>query len=496
MKKQSYKILWIFGYFFLNALSSLAQPIPTPSAVQQSTGINGAVTAMTVYNDKLIIAGSFTQADGIPCDGLIVWDGTSYDTLPGTPAFGTTISNSIYAMLQYGNSLYVGGKFQALTTNLGSISFGNIIRYNGAGQWLQLGTNTSHPAFAATNGPVRSLHNHDGELFIGGDFTMVDINGSNISAGHIATFDINTKGWDSVGLGSMGLKGNSATVHAMTSYKNQASINAQLVIAGRFENADNTTSRNVVIWDKVLGYNTINTGSFTSQIGSVHCIDTIGGKLYAGGDYNNIGMNNYFGLNAYDGSVWTSLNANIGIDRRVLFSCNNDYIWVGGNIADLGSPKIQNVFIYDVAKDSVIPFSNTYTGVDGIVNAMTEYKGELYIAGDFNNLLGNGTSSNIAYNNIFKVSGYCNNNTTTVNEVKSKTDIQIFPNPIKNLINITNIPSGSKLKIMSIEGKLAYNSFTENEQTTINTSDFTNGIYILQIENNIEIVSRKIVVNK
>jgi len=496
MKKQLHKIVWISGLILLTATSAMAQPTPIPNAVQQSTGLNGAVTALTVYDGKLIIAGRFTLADGIPCNGLVTYNGTSFDTLPGTPAFGTTSGNNIYALLQYGNSLYVGGDFQTLTTSSGTVRFGHIVRYNGAGQWLQMGTNTTHPVFAATNGPVRSLHNYDGELFIGGDFTSVDINGNDISAGHIATYDINVQGWDSVGLGSMGLTGISATtVQAMTTFKQLPTSNAQLVIAGRFKKADNTTSRNAVIWDNILGYISINTGNFTSQVGRVNCVDTLDGKLYVGGDFNNIGLNNYFGLNAYDGSTWTNLNANIGIDRRALFSCNEGYIWMGGNLVDLGA-NVKNLFVYDVANDSVLPFSSNYWGVDGIVNSMVEYNGELYIAGEFENLLGGNGQADIAYKNIFKVSNFCSSVATGINDVQAENEIRFYPNPANNFVTITNILIGSKLKVIDITGKLVYNSIIESEQTTISTVGIVNGVYIIQVENNGEVVNRKLVVNK
>lgn len=72
----------------------------------------------------------------------------------------------------------------------------------------------------------------------------------------------------------------------------------------------------------------------------------------------------------------------------------------------------------------------------------------------------------------------------------------VYPNPAQENVTISNIPSSSTVKITDITGKVVYNAVIKNEQTTINTTDFVNGIYILQVSNNGSIATKKLVVNK
>lgn len=471
--------------FLLLTLTVKAQLMPNPSAVQQSTGLNGPITAMTVYNGELVIGGTFTEADGMPCNGLVTWDGTSFDTLPNTPTFieSTSSVNRIYTLLQGENSLYVGGSFQNIQTGTGIENFGNMARFDGTG-WSRL-VSTPSTNFGATNGPVKSLVFHEGKLYVGGDFSTVDVN-NGIPAGHLATYNWNsTPEWETVG--SSGLSGNSVSAEVMTLW------NDMVLIAGRFESADSVDSRNMVIYDEVAGFISINTGTFTSQVGRARCLAIQDGKAYVGGNYNNIGLNNLFGLNAYDGTNWLNLNADIGFDRRALYACDEDYIWVGGHLEEFNA-NVNNLFVYDVTNDSVLPFSDDYWGVDGIVNAMVKYNGELYIAGEFEHLQGSNGQPDIAFKNIFKVSDFCGS-TMGVNTLIKTNNIKVYPNPAsdKLFIHIKNNNAVEQINIYNIIGENLYSANIVDKLTTIDISQFSKGIYFISLQIRNERVTKKIV---
>lgn len=87
--------------------------------------------------------------------------------------------------------------------------------------------------------------------------------------------------------------------------------------------------------------------------------------------------------------------------------------------------------------------------------------------------------------------------TTSVENIKDEFSFNIYPNPANDFVTITNLPIGSTMRILDITGKVVYSSAITNEQTTtINTTDFINGIYLIRIENNGNIANRKLVVNK
>src|SRR5690606_1002611 len=67
----------------------------------------------------------------------------------------------------------------------------------------------------------------------------------------------------------------------------------------------------------------------------------------------------------------------------------------------------------------------------------------------------------------------------------------IYPNPAKDFVMLGNIPSGSVITVFDLTGKVIYSSKTNSSQTIINTSDFPNGVYQVQIENHNNFESRK-----
>lgn len=71
----------------------------------------------------------------------------------------------------------------------------------------------------------------------------------------------------------------------------------------------------------------------------------------------------------------------------------------------------------------------------------------------------------------------------------------IYPNPAKETAIIGNLASGSTLTITDITGKVVYSTFINKEQVIINTSEFENGVYIVQIANNHAVYNKKLVVN-
>jgi len=87
-------------------------------------------------------------------------------------------------------------------------------------------------------------------------------------------------------------------------------------------------------------------------------------------------------------------------------------------------------------------------------------------------------------------------NTMGINEGGFQNTVSVYPNPANNFVTLSDVPSGSAVRILDITGKTVYSLIVAGEQTTINTSDLINGIYLIRIENNRNSVSRKLVVNR
>jgi len=89
-----------------------------------------------------------------------------------------------------------------------------------------------------------------------------------------------------------------------------------------------------------------------------------------------------------------------------------------------------------------------------------------------------------------------NNPLSGIGETLAGNTFSVYPNPAKENVTIGNLPNGSTINITDITGKVFYSSVIKSEQTTISTTEFVNGVYILQVNNNGSIATKKLVVNK
>ncbi|MEQ1732619.1 MAG: T9SS type A sorting domain-containing protein [Bacteroidia bacterium] len=69
----------------------------------------------------------------------------------------------------------------------------------------------------------------------------------------------------------------------------------------------------------------------------------------------------------------------------------------------------------------------------------------------------------------------------------------IYPNPANEQVSVET-PINSALQVYDYTGKLIQNSITTNETTTITTANWTNGVYLIKINNNTSSTTHKLVV--
>lgn len=73
----------------------------------------------------------------------------------------------------------------------------------------------------------------------------------------------------------------------------------------------------------------------------------------------------------------------------------------------------------------------------------------------------------------------------------------LYPNPAKDLVTFANLPLGeTQIKVFDLSGKEVFSKHINSETTTINTTNFANGVYLLRFDHNGDIVHKKLVVNK
>ena len=126
--------------------------LPIGNGIQSSFG---TVNCFTIFQNKLVIGGTFQTSWGDPGNSIMMWDGTNLTQL------GSGLNGDVFDMVVYNNELYVGGSISSTSGVYGSC----LQKWNGT-QWDNLGL--------SFNNTITSLALMNNELYVGGGFTQVN----------------------------------------------------------------------------------------------------------------------------------------------------------------------------------------------------------------------------------------------------------------------------------------------------------------------------------
>ncbi|HEX5051724.1 MAG TPA: hypothetical protein VFZ65_08135 [Planctomycetota bacterium] len=191
-----------------------------------ASGTIGYPRALHVHNGALVVGGQFDRAGGLVANNIAQWNGTAWSAL-GNGSFAT-----VFALESYGPQLIAAGQFQVganvampgawngsswsmLGTNpagvpssalctIGTdlyIDSGAVLsRWDGA-TWSTAGLVTGiFSGFQGTS--IRALHEHGGELVVGGEFTRAGPapGALAVASANVVTFD-GAAAWRTLGTG-------------------------------------------------------------------------------------------------------------------------------------------------------------------------------------------------------------------------------------------------------------------------------------------------------
>ena len=175
--------------------------------------LNNRVYAVAVSGTDLYVGGEFTNANNnTAADYIAKWDGANWSALGSNGAGnGALLNNRVYALAVSGTTLYVGGGFTSVNNNGTPLPAAvAIARWDGA-NWSALGSGCANTG--ALNGAVAALAMIGTDLYVGGNFTDVNNNGTVLpAADRIAKWDgANWSALGSNGAGDGSLRLNSPT---------------------------------------------------------------------------------------------------------------------------------------------------------------------------------------------------------------------------------------------------------------------------------------------
>jgi hypothetical protein len=165
-------------------------------------------------------------------------------------------------------------------------------------------------------------------------------------------------------------------------------------------------------------------------------------------------------------------------------------------------PAAYNVPVNVLANGTILGFGSMYTGspsfqwvdcnnsnalIPGAVNATFTPT----ITGNYALTFGYSGCVNTSTCNIVTVT------TTDLNENTLLNAISLQPNPASTFFTLSNVAEGTIISVIDVTGKVVIsNSVIDTDKTmTIETSNFSNGIYVIQLENNGAVAHKKLIIS-
>lgn len=371
-------MIYAGGQFTTSGVTALKYVAKYDTATNSWTplgGVNtdGAVHAMTVYKNSLVMAGAFTKADTSKAAVKVArWDAVNnvwrgvFDTsnaLNGPD--GTVMSLHTYGdMLTAGGSFMFGRGLNA-SSAYRALVYNGIARWNGV-TWNSIGNGAGYE--------VKVLTAAGDYLYAGGVFTNIGgVNGTNVARMHLPT-----RTWESLNLRLEATWNNS-------SFNNEVraiAVNGNDVyIGGNFTKVNGQNAPGIVKWNAVT--------KTASLLGSGVAINNASDGPYSivvDGNDVIVGGGYIFGtsfIKRWNGSAWTDLPASLIKAYVYSMAVIGDTLFAAGTWGTSGS----GAYLQKIHKSGT--GSWTTIGRGGVGPNKTVYaiaagsNGWLYAAGDF-----------------------------------------------------------------------------------------------------------------
>lgn len=303
--------------------------------------LDGSVSAFTVYNNELIIGGSFRTAGNDSVKGIAKWNGSSWVPL-GSGMGGT--SPYVKALTVYNGELIAAGQF----TTAGGVTVNRIAKWNGT-SWSALGIGLSSGLLQT----AYALAVFNNELVVAGSFWYA----GTLSVQNIAKWDGTS--WSALAGGL------NTDVYSLTIF------NGELIAAGRFSNFPMIAKWNGTAWSGLgSGFNN-----------SVFSLVVYNNELIAGGGFTTAGGSGVNRIAKWNGSSWSALSSGIyGGSQPIVYSLAvfNNELFAGGLFSTAGSVSANNI-----AKWNGSSWSAAGLGMNNYVGALFLNSSELMAGGAF-----------------------------------------------------------------------------------------------------------------
>ncbi len=362
--------------------------------------------ALAAVPGGVYVAAAFTDIDGLVVNNIAYWkkDGGQWQALGSGDAVGT--DGPVRALVVGSDGLYVGGRLNLA----GGTTVNSIARWDGQ-RWFDVGGGLIPPGIfdepviamaaqgrdvyvtgfytLANNSAVRNIARWDGQAWHAvGDpaqitsrgFRLV-VSGREIFAtglldGQIAHFDGSV--WSQFAdYGASGLSPGGVGELLVA--------DSSLYLGGYFYAAGGIYAENIARWNGAA-YSALSQGAPRVANGAISVVSVTGGKVYIGGRFTEVDGVPAIGIARWNGSRWSAVGSGLDFgDTFHLIDAIAEYagqLYVAGQFTLVDGLTVNNIVRWDGVRWQTVG-SGADSGTNAPVKALAEYAGELYVAGAF-----------------------------------------------------------------------------------------------------------------
>lgn len=346
------------------------------------------VRSIAFDGEDIFIGGEFSSVQGYTANRIARWDNASsrWSGL-GSGISGDDYGAKINAILVSDKQVYVAGQF----ATAGGQNVNNFARYDlTTFNWYPFGdAKTLAPSVIGIGNVF--VFNDRGKLLVTGDYDYAGDKRLN-SVGYWTGKD-----WENAGTGIIGGAGYTYTgltriFSGPTGITNFARVGGTMYLGGTFEQLGSYNCNNLTMYDNGntecvgggLTQSHMGAGSGYFVPASVTALISIGQNLYVGGDFLQAGSLKVRSLAQWDGKAWSSMGGgvlNSASDRYIFAEDSSHHLIVAGAFSKIGGTVANGLASWNGVEWKALGY-NGQDSANAYINALcVTPSGEILVAG-------------------------------------------------------------------------------------------------------------------